>query len=391
MGKRVSASGLRAGVPTEAGLPASRMEMWLTRPAEGTNDGHGRRPMAAKETYGILTPAQMAQAAEDAAYNKAVNRPLASFLLGLTAGAYIGLGFVFFVTSRVGAEGMPWGVSQVLGGVVFSTGLVLVVLTGAELFTSSTITLTAKASGRITWWQLLRNWGVVYVANFIGALVLGALIYAAGTWRLVDGGWGAVVLESAATKVQYPFLQAFALGVLCNLLVCLAIWAAYSGRTTTDKVVAIGMVTATTLSVDHRRRRFLVQCGSGGRRLQRGDLGRILREQPVPGDAGQHRRWRGDDRRHVLDDLPPRDASARGAGEGRRRQVATPHQSAVTQPSTRSAATCLCAFRHAPDARAGTRAPRGRHPAGSNASPTRGPRRGRPVVHTSRPRRPARP
>jgi formate transporter len=94
-------------------------------------------------TAGLLTPAQMAQAAEDAAYAKATGRPLKSFLLGLTAGGYIALGFVFFITSQVEAEALPWGVAKVLGGVVFSTGLALVVLTGAELFTSSTLTLTA--------------------------------------------------------------------------------------------------------------------------------------------------------------------------------------------------------------------------------------------------------
>ncbi|MGC0274422.1 formate transporter FocA [Pseudactinotalea sp. Z1739] len=193
------------------------------------------------DSYGILTPAQMARAAEDAAYSKAVNRPLASFLLGLTAGGYIALGFVFFVTSQVGAEALPWGVARVLGGLVFTTGLVLVVLTGAELFTSNTLTLTARASGRITWWQLLRNWAVVYVANFLGALTMVVLVYVAGTWRMVDGGWGTVVLNSATTKVSHSFVEAFALGVLCNLLVCLAIWAAYSGRTTTDKVVAVTM------------------------------------------------------------------------------------------------------------------------------------------------------
>lgn len=87
----------------------------------------------------ILTPAQMAQAAEDAAFTKATAPPLKSFLLGLTAGGYIALGFVFFVTSQVGAESLPWGVAKVLGGIVFATGLVLVVLTGAELFTSSTL------------------------------------------------------------------------------------------------------------------------------------------------------------------------------------------------------------------------------------------------------------
>lgn len=193
------------------------------------------------DAQGILTPAQMAEAAEDAAYAKATGRPLKSFLLGLTAGGYIALGFVFFVTSQVGAADLPWGVARVIGGVVFATGLALVVLTGAELFTSSTLTLTARASGRITWGQLLKNWGIVYVANFIGALTIVALVFLGGTWRSADGGWGAVVLSTSLGKVNHPFLEAFVLGILCNLMVCLAIWAAYSGRTTTDKILAVTM------------------------------------------------------------------------------------------------------------------------------------------------------
>jgi formate transporter len=193
------------------------------------------------ESSFIRTPAQMAKAAEDAAYAKATGNPLKSFLLGLTAGGYIALGFVFFTTSQVGAADLPWGVARVLGGVVFATGLGLVVLTGAELFTSSTLTLTARASGRITWGQLLGNWGVVYVANFLGALTIVGLVYLGGTWHSANGGWGAVVLNTSLAKVQHSFLEAFVLGVLCNLLVCLAVWAAYSGRTTTDKIVAVTM------------------------------------------------------------------------------------------------------------------------------------------------------
>ncbi|MGO1623225.1 formate transporter FocA [Flaviflexus sp.] len=188
---------------------------------------------------GVLSPAEMARAAEDAAFGKATSHQLKSFLLALTAGGYIALGFVFFVTSQVGAADMPWGVSKVLGGLVFSTGLTLVVLTGAELFTSSTLTLTARASGRITTWQLLRNWVIVYLGNFIGALTIVALIFFAKTWEQADGGWGAVVLDVSMKKVSHGFGEAFALGILCNLMVCLAIWAAYGGRNTIDKVAAV--------------------------------------------------------------------------------------------------------------------------------------------------------
>lgn len=189
----------------------------------------------------ILTPSQMARAAEDAAFGKATSHQLKSFLLALTAGGYIALGFVFFTTSQVGADQMPFGVGKVLGGFVFATGLALVVLTGAELFTSSTLTLTARASGRITTWQLLRNWVVVFVGNFIGALTIVALVYLGRVWEQADGGWAAVVLDVSLKKVSHDFLTAFVLGILCNLMVCLAIWAAYSGRTTVDKVVAVTM------------------------------------------------------------------------------------------------------------------------------------------------------
>ena len=189
----------------------------------------------------ILSPSQMARAAEDAAFGKATSHQLKSFLLGLTAGGYIALGFVFFTTSQVGAEQLPFGVAKVLGGVVFATGLSLVVLTGAELFTSSTLTLTARASGRITTWQLLRNWVVVFVGNFIGALTIVALIFLGRVYEQGGGRWGAVVLEVSLKKVHHGFLTAFVLGILCNLMVCLAIWAAYSGRTTVDKVVAVTM------------------------------------------------------------------------------------------------------------------------------------------------------
>lgn len=189
----------------------------------------------------ILTPAQMARAAEDAAFGKATSNQLKSFLLALTAGGYIALGFVFFVTSQVGAEQMPYGVAKVLGGFVFATGLTLVVLTGAELFTSSTLTLTARASGRISTWQLLRNWIIVFVGNFIGALTIVVLVYLGRTWEQADGGWGTVVLDVSLKKVHHDFTTAFVLGILCNLMVCLAIWAAYSGRTTVDKVAAVTM------------------------------------------------------------------------------------------------------------------------------------------------------
>ncbi|WP_285549020.1 formate transporter FocA [Actinoplanes regularis] len=206
-------------------------------------------PLATNPEPFMLSPAQMAQAAEDAAYAKATGKPLKSFLLGLTAGGYIALGFVFYVTSQVGAANLAWwGGARVLSGIVFATGLVLVVLTGAELFTSSTLTLTARASGRITWGQLFINWGVVYIANFLGAMTMVFLVFLGGTWHNAKGAWGAVVLNTSLAKLHHDFLEAFTLGVLCNLMVCLAVWAGYSGRTTTDKILAVTMPVALFVS-----------------------------------------------------------------------------------------------------------------------------------------------
>lgn len=187
----------------------------------------------------MATPAEMAGLVQDAMMYKAQATTPRTLLLSLTGGAFIALGFVFYVTSQVGAEAMPWGVAKVMGGAVFSVGLILVVLTGADLFTSTTMTLMLKASGDLSWWRLLRHWGLVYVGNAVGALTIVALIVVGGVQHSADGAWGQVVLSTAAHKLDHTFLEALALGIACNLLVCLAVWAAFSGRTTTDKILAL--------------------------------------------------------------------------------------------------------------------------------------------------------
>lgn len=195
--------------------------------------------MSSPAPLSLPTPADLASTAESVAIGKVTSSPLKTIMLALTGGGYIALGFIFFTTSQVGASAMPYGVARVLGGTVFVTGLALVVLTGAELFTSSTLSLTAKASGRISWLQLAKNWVLVYLGNFVGALTMVALIWLGGTWQSANGGWGKVVLDTSLHKVHHTFVEAVALGVLCNLLVCLAIWVGYSARTTTDKMLAV--------------------------------------------------------------------------------------------------------------------------------------------------------
>lgn len=188
----------------------------------------------------MFSPAEMAAVAENAMAHKALNHPYRAFLLALSGGGYIALGFVFFATSQIGtADVLGYGVSRVIGGLVFSVGLALVVLTGAELFTSTSMTLVARASGLITWPRLLMHWGIVYVGNFFGAATILALCWFGGTWHQADGRWGRVILETSMAKLEHPFMEAFALGIACNLMVCLAVWVAFAGRTITDKVLAV--------------------------------------------------------------------------------------------------------------------------------------------------------
>ncbi|HHW84560.1 MAG TPA: formate transporter [Actinomycetales bacterium] len=187
----------------------------------------------------MLSPAQMASAVEEAMHHKATTSPLRSLLLAFSGGGYIALGFVFYTTSQVGADALPWGVAKVIAGLVFSFGLALVVLTGSDLFTSTTMTLMAKASGLISWLQLFRHWGLVYVGNAIGALTVVALCYFGGLQDNAGGQWGEVVVATATTKVGHTWFEAFVLGIGCNILVCAAVWTAFAGRGPADKILAV--------------------------------------------------------------------------------------------------------------------------------------------------------
>ena len=189
--------------------------------------------------FDAILPAEMAKKVENAGVIKA-NRDFASaFFLALTAGMFISIAFVFYIVVTTGASSLPYGIVKLIGGLCFSLGLVLVVVCGGELFTSSVLTVAAKASGKVTWRQLLKNWGIVYLGNFAGALLLIALIFISKQYMQASGDVAANYLYVANSKLQHGFSQAIALGILCNLLVCLAIWMTFSARTTTDKVMVI--------------------------------------------------------------------------------------------------------------------------------------------------------
>lgn len=159
-------------------------------------------------------------------------------VLSVLAGAFISLGAVFSTVVTAGGGSAP-GVSRLLGGLVFSLGLVLVVVAGAELFTGNALLVMATASRRVGLRALMRNWVIVYLGNFTGAVVTTLVVYWSGFYEGGDGGVGRRALDIAATKTSLEFHQAFLLGVLANALVCLAVWLSLSARSVTDKVLAV--------------------------------------------------------------------------------------------------------------------------------------------------------
>lgn len=188
--------------------------------------------------FDAFSPREIARKVETIGVGKARLPLLTMLLLAMLAGAFIGLGALFFTLVRADAT-LGFATAQVLGGVVFSLGLILVVVAGAELFTGNNLLAMAWAGRRITTAELLRNWVVVALGNLAGAAGLALLVVLAGHGDLNDGAVGETYLRIATAKVALPFWTAFFRGVLCNVLVCMAVWMSIAGRSVTDKVLAI--------------------------------------------------------------------------------------------------------------------------------------------------------
>lgn len=192
------------------------------------------------EIFGFDTysPKEIAERVETVGVAK-VHLPILSMLmLGVLAGAFIGLGALYFVLIKSDAS-LGFAVSQVLGGFAFSLGLILVIVAGAELFTGNNLLAMAWADGKISFFDLLKNWLLVCGANFLGAVGLALLVFLSGHPEMNDGAIADQYLKIAAAKCSLPFWPAFFKGILCNVLVCLAVWMAFAGRSLFDKAVAI--------------------------------------------------------------------------------------------------------------------------------------------------------
>lgn len=194
--------------------------------------------MMKKAASDCLSPREVALKAETVGVSKANLNILSTVLLGILAGVFIGLGAMLYTLVTTGA-GLGFGPMKLLGGVVFCLGLVLVVVAGAELFTGNSLMVVSWLSGKISLRRLLRNWGLVYFANFAGSLALVGLMFYTLQWEFNGNAVGANAVLVANAKVNLSFTSALTRGILCNVLVCLAVWLCFSARTVVDKIIAI--------------------------------------------------------------------------------------------------------------------------------------------------------
>lgn len=186
-------------------------------------------------------PAEVAERVRDGGVKKAAAPAVTLLALAVLAGAFIALGGLFYtVTITAGPDQSGhWGLTRLAGGMAFSLGLILVVVGGAELFTGNNLMAMAWAAGRVTGAHVLRNWGLVYLGNLAGAIGTVILVLLAGIPQMSDGAVGETLIRIARGKVTLDPVSALARGVLCNVLVCLAVWLCMAARSVADKILAI--------------------------------------------------------------------------------------------------------------------------------------------------------
>jgi formate transporter len=203
-------------------------------------------------TFDPILPADMAIRAEEGGVKRVSTDTLTLLVLSVLAGAFIAFGAIFATTVSAGSikitaadgmtaftTGLPYGVVRLLSGLVFSLGLILVVIAGAELFTGNNLIVMAWASGKVTTRDLLRNWTLVFIGNFVGAFATAVLMFYTTQYTFGGGSVGLAALSTASAKTSHAFVPAVALGIMCNALVCLSSWMCYSARTTVDRVFTI--------------------------------------------------------------------------------------------------------------------------------------------------------
>ncbi len=186
----------------------------------------------------VLTPKEITENIIRSNTQKAKGSLLTTILLGILAGGYIGLGAVFYTIVKADST-YSFATKQILGGFVFSLGLILVLIAGAQLFTGNNLMTTAFAHKKVSLKEILKNWGIIFFSNMIGAVGLAFLIYQSGHLDMNNGAIAKTYIKMTEAKISLPIETAFFKGVLCNILVCLAVWLAAGGKSLSDKVLAI--------------------------------------------------------------------------------------------------------------------------------------------------------
>lgn len=199
-----------------------------------------------------LLPPAMAAKAEDLGVKKANLNITNMFMLAMLAGAFIGVGAIFATTVSAGSmsintytadlaykTALPYGVTRLLAGLVFTVGLILVVVGGAELFTGNNLILMAYMSGKVKLSALLKNWVIVWTGNLVGSMLTALIVFLGKQYTFGGNAIGLTALSIGNSKCGLTFIQAVALGIMCNALVCGAVWMCYSARSVTDKILAI--------------------------------------------------------------------------------------------------------------------------------------------------------
>jgi len=200
----------------------------------------------------LILPPTMAEKAEDLGVKKANMNVVNMFVLAILAGAFIAIGAIFATTVSAGSMSIntatadlayktawPYGVTRLLAGLVFTVGLILVIVGGAELFTGNNLIVMAFMSKKVSLKKLLNNWIIVWVGNLVGSMGTAAIVFLGKQYTFGGNAIGLSALATANAKCGLTFVQAVALGVMCNAMVCLAVWMCYSARTTTDRILAI--------------------------------------------------------------------------------------------------------------------------------------------------------
>jgi len=194
-----------------------------------------------EENKPMLTPAEISVATVQIGVKKVGMKSLNVVLLGILAGVFIafaaeGSNMAAF---NLFAKPETYGLGKVLAGAIFGTGLMLVILAGGELFTGNTMIIAGVLDGRVKLNDMFKNWGLVYLGNFIGSVFIAYMMVESGLFNSGANVLGGVTIKIASYKVGLSFTSAFFLGIMCNWLVCLAVWMAYGAKDMVGKVFAI--------------------------------------------------------------------------------------------------------------------------------------------------------